>query len=122
MPTHLPSQDGGVSCLKNNANCGWVNDPNYMYFGKTSPTPPIGPADITVNFAAVRALARIVQALLVRADPTPRGLPYLQVGLRGPVEVYDIWQRQSLGVHSTSFTQTVPAHGTGFLRLKPFSA
>ena len=64
-----------------------------MDFKKNDPTPKPTAADITVSFH--------------------------DLGLHDHVEVYDIWQQEYLGTFERRFTQSVPPHGTAFLRLKP---
>mmetsp|Transcript_22059 Transcript_22059/g.48745 ORF Transcript_22059/g.48745 Transcript_22059/m.48745 type:complete len:414 (-) Transcript_22059:93-1334(-) len=44
-------------------------------------------------------------------------LSFSDVGLNGDVEVFDIWERKSLGKQQGSFKATVPLHGCAFLRL-----
>ncbi|EDQ85367.1 uncharacterized protein MONBRDRAFT_38878 [Monosiga brevicollis MX1] len=77
-PPASPQTDGS-SCLKNNAKCGWVNNNNYMYFDKLDKTPPVQHLNISLRFA--------------------------DVGLAGPVEVYDIWAQKSLGVAQDTIAQ-----------------
>lgn len=79
----------GSGFYKNNAECGITTNPEYD--GYVLPDAVGGAANITINFA--------------------------DVGFVDSVAVYDIWQRKLVGNFSTSFTATVPLHGTAFLRL-----
>ena len=80
--------------FKKNANCGLVRNGVYEGYVKPSQVPPAtgSTADIEVKFA--------------------------DVGLYGPVRVYDIWAGEDRGVFNGSYTaKGVAFHDTAFLRL-----
>ena len=80
--------------FKKNAACGLVKNDNYEGYTKPGQVPPSGgsSADIEVKFA--------------------------DVGLYGPVRVYDIWTGEDRGVFSGSYkAKSVAYHDTAFLRL-----
>lgn len=84
----------GGGFYKGNTMCGFTKSDGYEGYAQAGQVPSGGgpAADITIVFA--------------------------DVNLVGPVHVYDIWARASLGVFTTSYTaRAVPYHGTAFLRL-----
>ncbi len=66
-----------------------------------------------------KASTTLAIALLNRNDAaTDITLNFADVNLSGEVLVRDLWARQDRGVFSDSYTMSVPAHGTGLLKIK----
>ena len=90
-----PSNGSGF--YKGNAAGGFVRNGAYEGYTLSGQIPPANgggkPADITVDFAA-------------------------DLGLKGPVDVFDIWAQKTAGTFTGSYTaKGVAVHGTAFLRL-----
>jgi hypothetical protein len=85
----------GSGFFKANAQCGFQSNSAYEGYTKPSQIPMPGTdATISVSFADIN------------------------MGLNGaPVKVYDIWAQKDLGAFTGKFSQSVPFHGSAFLRL-----
>ncbi|MYV52704.1 glycoside hydrolase family 27 protein [Streptomyces sp. SID3212] len=66
----------------------------------------------------LQGTGRRAVALLNRSDqPAQRTVTFADAGLTGNITVRDLRARQDRGTHTGSYTVTVPAHGTAFLKL-----
>ncbi|MBM9503329.1 glycoside hydrolase family 27 protein [Actinacidiphila acididurans] len=66
----------------------------------------------------LKGAGRRAVVLLNRSDqPAQRTVTFTDAGLTGPVAVRDLRARADRGTYTGSYTVTVPAHGTAFLKL-----
>ena len=86
-------ESDGSGYFKLNADCGFVKDSGYSGYDKIVPPGPSPPPTVPISFN------------------------FMDVGLEGLIDVFDIWAQKSLGTFNSSYTASVDAHDTVFLRL-----
>lgn len=52
-------------------------------------------------------------------DSSPVSVSFSDLGIAGPAQVRDLWQRQDLGVFTNEFSHPIAIHGAGLYRVSP---